>query len=97
MVDLLDQQAPAGTPYAQVGTIFVRKCVHPRMVHLMRTISHEHLQKALQDADEALIQVLKTSSRWEVKSTSYQTFQVAMDLRDGGIGMRRPWNEEIVS
>ena len=54
MVDLLDNHAPSGTPYAQVGTILIRKCIHPRMIHLMRAIYREDSQEALADADQAL-------------------------------------------
>ena len=88
MVDLLDNHAPSGTPYAQVGTILIRKCIHPRMIHLMRAIYHEDLQEALADADQALVDMLRTLWRWETKFTTYQSIQVTMNLRDGGIGLR---------
>ena len=93
MVSLLDQHAPAGTPYAQVGTILVRNCIHPRMTHLMRTVYHEDPQEALVDADAELIAMLRTLWRWEAKLTSYQILHVAMNLRDGGavLGPWLPW------
>ena len=50
MVDLLDNHAPASTPYAQVGTILTRKC--------MRAIYYEDLRDALVDADRALVDML---------------------------------------
>ena len=63
MVDLLDNHTPAGTPYAQVGTILVRKCIHPRMIYLARALYHEDLHEALQEADAALVQMPRTPWR----------------------------------